>query len=73
MFSEDFGFGSVTIRVFRGVQQVFEETVALPGTPDPDASVFAGVIGDRVELQFNDHESPECGGFAELIVTGNPL
>lgn len=69
-FSLNFGFGSVKISVFDTFEGklLYEKTVALPGTPDPDAIVFPDVIGNRVLLTFFQHESQDCGGFSELQV-----
>ena len=65
----NFGFGSVIIRVRDANGQIdFEQTVPLPGTPDPDAVVQPGVRGRSVELVFSGGETPDCGGFAELEV-----
>ena len=71
-FREDFGFDSVTIRVFNDANDVvFEGSEELPGTPDPDVTMMPmGVMGSRVLLEFLGHESEECGGFSELTVLG---
>jgi hypothetical protein len=64
-----FGFESVTIQVLDGSNDVdFEQTVVLPGTPDPTVEVRPGVKGRTVRLIFRGHEDPTCGGFAELVV-----
>jgi hypothetical protein len=64
-----FGFGQVVVAVLDGAgNTVFEETVALPGTPDPTISVRPNVRGTTVRLTFTGHEDATCGGFAELIV-----
>ncbi len=64
-----FGFDSVTIQVYDALDQlVFEEKRSLGGTPDPDVTVKPGVVGQTVQLIFFGHESPDCGGFAELQV-----
>ena len=70
-FRRNFGFESVTIRVLDDSGQVdFEQTVSLPGTPDPDAVVQPGVRGHIIELEFSGSEAikKDCGGFAELKV-----
>jgi hypothetical protein len=67
-FPTGFGFGQVIVRVLRAGSVVFEQTVGLPGTPDPDVIVSPNVVGDTVALQFLQPESPDCGGFAELRV-----
>lgn len=64
-----FGFGQVVVAVLDAAgNQVFEEVVALPGTPDPTISVRPNVSGTTVQLTFTGHEDATCGGFAELIV-----
>jgi hypothetical protein len=66
-----FGFEQVTVRLFDDADAVvFEQVLSLAGTPDPNVSVAPGIEGRRVELFFEQAESPDCGGFAELIVTG---
>ena len=68
-FRRNFGFANVIIRVLdTGGQVDFEQTVALPGTPDPDAVVQPGVRGRTVQLVFSGGEAPDCGGFSELEV-----
>ncbi|MDQ1492348.1 MAG: hypothetical protein QOJ23_4862 [Actinomycetota bacterium] len=69
-FPTGFGFGQVIVRVLRAGSVVFQQTVGLPGTPDPDVTVFPNVAGDTVALQFLQPEAPDCGGFAELRVKG---
>ncbi|OGO33966.1 MAG: hypothetical protein A2Z16_15915 [Chloroflexi bacterium RBG_16_54_18] len=64
-----FGFGLVTIQVLDASGTVvYEETAELPGTPDPDVTFKPGVTGREVVLTFTGHESPDCGGFAELQI-----
>jgi hypothetical protein len=68
-FRTGFGFGSVTVQVLDAADNVvFEETVALDGTPDPDVVVRPGVVGRTVVLSFAGHEDPGCGGFSELQI-----
>ena len=68
-FRRNFGYAAVTIRVLDDGGNVdFEQTVQLPGTPDPDAFVQPGVRGRSVQLVFSGGEAPDCGGFAELEV-----
>jgi hypothetical protein len=71
-FPTGFGFGNVTIRVVDASgNTAFEESVALGGTPDPDVTVTpGGVTGKAIVLEFSGHEAPDCGGFAELRVSG---
>lgn len=70
-FRTDFGFESVTVRVFDASDNlVFEEARGLPGTPDPDTTVEVGTVGSRVVLALSDHEDDTCGGFSELQVLG---
>jgi hypothetical protein len=64
-----FGFESVTITVLDedgGID--FTQTVDLSGTPDPTVEVRPGVTDRFVNLIFNGHEDPGCGGFSELEV-----
>jgi hypothetical protein len=71
-FRRNFGFRSLTVRVLDangGV--VFTEDRDLPGTPDPDVVVTPNTRGRTVEVVFNGHESPACGGIAELTVTAS--
>jgi len=68
-FRTGFGFGSVTVQVLDVDDNVvFEQTVALDGTPDPDVAVSPGVIGRSVVLTFTGHEDATCGGFSELEI-----
>jgi serine/threonine-protein kinase len=68
-FRTGFGFGFVTVQVLDSAGVVvFEESVSLPGTPDPHVTVNPGVVGRAVHLIFTGHEAPDCGGFAELQV-----
>ena len=68
-FRRNYGYASVTIRVLDDAGKVdFEQSVPLPGTPDPDAFVQPGVRGRSVQLVFSGGEAPDCGGFAELEV-----
>ncbi len=70
-FRTDFGFESVTVRVFDSLDNLtFEETRGLPGTPDPTTTVEIGEVGNRIVLALFDHEDEGCGGFAELQVVG---
>jgi hypothetical protein len=71
-FREDFGFGSVTVKVLdRETELVFQQTWPLDGTPDPEVTVATGgVMGSRVVLEFTGHENNDCGGFSELEVLG---
>jgi hypothetical protein len=68
-FRRNFGFDEVSVAVLDASGQVvFESTVPLPGTPDPDVSVRPGARGATVSLTFKGHEAPDCGGFSELQV-----
>ena len=71
-FRTGFGFEGVTITVFDGETQTYSEPFGLGGTPDPDVTARPGVVGTRIVLDFTGGESAECGGFAELIVSGSP-
>jgi hypothetical protein len=64
-----FGFDSVTVQILDAAGVVvYEETVRLPGTPDPDVNLKLGVVGRSVLLSFSGHEDPTCGGFSELEI-----
>jgi hypothetical protein len=64
-----FGFDSVNVAVNNSSgTAVFNGYAGLPGSPDPDTSFKMNVLGRVVVLTFNGHESPDCGGFAELRV-----
>jgi hypothetical protein len=68
-FRSGFGFGSATIQVLDADNNVvFEETLDLEGTPDPDVVVHPGVVGRAIVLSLTGHEDPTCGGFSELQI-----
>jgi hypothetical protein len=69
-FRTNYGFARVTVEVVddAGVPRS-SESRELPGTPDPTVSVMPNSGGRGVRLVFDGHESDDCGGFAELIVT----
>lgn len=68
-FPTDFGFGRVTVRVRNAAGDVvYEESVPLPGTPDPTLVLHPNVMGKVVELLYSGHESPDCGGMSELRI-----
>jgi len=71
-FRSGFGFTAVTVRVLGSTGTVdFEQRVELPGTPDPNIAVSPNVFGQTVQLLFEGHEDPSCGGFGELVVTAS--
>ena len=68
-FRTNYGFGQVKVQVFNAADNlVYEETVQLDGTPDPDVHVEPNVVGQWILLTFTGGEAPDCGGFAELFV-----
>lgn len=68
-FRTNYGFGLVKVQVFNAADNlVYEETVQLDGTPDPDVHVEPNVLGQWILLTFTGGEAPDCGGFAELFV-----
>ncbi|MEM6992095.1 MAG: hypothetical protein AAF721_16410, partial [Myxococcota bacterium] len=71
-FHIGFGFESVTVEVLDTANEVvFSEEYSMVGSPDALVAVDAGgVLGHRVRLSFEGHESQECGGFSELRVEG---
>lgn len=69
-FRTNFGFGTVLVQVLDAAGAVvFEQSLALDGTPDPDVTVTPNVVGRVVVLTFSGHEDPTCGGFGELQIT----
>lgn len=76
-FHEGFGFESAsfesaTIEILdQAGDVVFEEELDLSGTPDPDIVLnTGGALGNQVRIRFREHESEDCGGFAELTIDG---
>ena len=71
-FQQGFGFETVVVEVFDTAgDAVYSETHDLGGTPDPELEIaLDGILAHRVLLSFSGHESPDCGGFSELIVQG---
>ncbi len=68
-FRTNYGFETVTIQVFDAADNlVFQDTISLDGTPDPDVLVEPNVVGQWILLTFSGGEAPDCGGFAELYV-----
>ena len=69
-FRTGFGFSAVTVQVLdSGGNVLFEERLDLGGSPDPAVSARPNVFGQTVQLLFEGHEDPACGGFGELVVT----
>ena len=69
-FPTNYGFGSMTVQVLDaagGVQ--YSRVLDLEGTPDPGVNLEFDAYGVKLRLLFTGHESPDCGGFAELAVT----
>ena len=71
-FQQGFGFETVVVEVFdTSGDAVYTETHDLGGTPDPELEIpLDGVPAHRVLLSFSGHESPDCGGFSELVIQG---
>ena len=68
-FRTGYGFESAIIQVYNAQDQlVYEETVSLAGTPDPDIHITPNVVGQWIWFVFSGSEAPDCGGFAELKV-----
>jgi hypothetical protein len=68
-FRKNFGFGTVVVQVLDAADNVvFEETVNLAGTPDPDVEVHPQRVGRSVVLILSGHEDRTCGGFSELRI-----
>lgn len=71
-FREGFGFEAATVEIVdQSGSVVFEEDLDLSGTPDPDIVLdTGGALGNQVRIRFREHESEDCGGFAELAIDG---
>jgi len=69
-FREGFGFESATLEVIDSAgTTTFSQEIDLAGTPDPDITVEpGGAQGNQVRLRMREHESEDCGGFAELVI-----
>ena len=67
---KSFGFGHVDVVLLQAQTVVFTQGFDLPGTPDPTITVNPNVAATTIELTFTGHESLDCGGFAELQVSG---
>jgi hypothetical protein len=68
----NFGFEFVSIQLLNAAGQVvFEDRAGLGGTPDPDVTFNPNVKASTIVLSFSGHESPERGGFSELLVMAN--
>ena len=68
-FRSGYGFESVLIQVYDAQDQlVYEETVSLAGTPDPDIQITPNVVGQWIWIIFSGSEAQDRGGFAELKV-----
>lgn len=68
-FRTNYGFGNVTVQLYNAQDVlVFEETVSLEGTPDPDVRVYPNGVGQWVRLVFTGSEAIDCGGFGELKI-----
>ncbi len=68
-FRTGYGFGEVLVQVYDAADNlVFEESVNLDGTPDPDVHVEPNVVGQWIWLVFTGSEALDCGGFGELKV-----
>jgi uncharacterized protein DUF6777 len=67
-FRSGFGFGSATIEVLNSFGgTVFTQEVSFPNG-DPNTNVSLNALGKVVRITFHHHQSPDCGGFAELHV-----
>lgn len=68
-FRTGYGFESVIIQVYNAKDElVYEETVSLAGTPDPDIQITPNVVGQWIWLTFSGNEARDRGGFSELQV-----
>ncbi|MFN8383530.1 MAG: protein kinase [Anaerolineales bacterium] len=68
-FRTGYGFEWATVQVYTAQDKlVFEESVSLAGTPDPDILVTPNVVGQWVRFVFTGSEAPDCGGFGELKI-----
>ncbi|MCR9159700.1 MAG: hypothetical protein ACE37F_05075 [Nannocystaceae bacterium] len=71
-FHQGFGFESATVEIVDSSgDTVYAQDVDLSGSPDPDIVLEpGGVLGNQVILRLRQHESEDCGGFAELAIDG---
>ncbi len=70
MYRTDYGFGSMTVQILDAADGVqASDSRMLAGTPDPEQHIDIQGYGRTVRLLFTGHESPDCGGFSELVVT----
>jgi hypothetical protein len=71
-YHEGFGFEGLTLTLFdTSGAEVLRKDFDLQGTPDPTITLDAeGIMAHRILLELHDHESIDCGGFAELEITG---
>lgn len=68
-FRTGYGFEWATVQVYDAADNlVFEESVRLAGTPDPDIRVTPNVVGQWIRFVFTGSEAQDCGGFGELKV-----
>ncbi len=68
-FRTGYGFGAVTVQLYNSQDiLVFEETVSLDGTPDPDIRVTPNAVGQWIRFIFTGSEALDCGGFGELKI-----
>jgi hypothetical protein len=69
-YRNDFGFGSMTVQILDAADGIqASDTRTLDGTPDPEQHLDIQGYGRTVRLLFTGHESTDCGGFSELVVT----
>jgi len=64
-FQSGFGFGSVTIEILDNGSPVFSSNGGGDGW-----QWLPNVVGNEVRLTFSGHQSPDCGGFSELVIKG---
>ncbi|MBE0672135.1 MAG: protein kinase [Anaerolineales bacterium] len=68
-FRTGYGFEWALVQVYDSQDNlVFEETVNLAGTPDPDTHLTPNVVGQWVRFVFSGSEALDCGGFGELKI-----
>ena len=65
-----FGFGHVEVVLFQGQTEVFTGQATCRARPIRRSACNPNVVATSIELTFTGHESQDCGGFAELQVSG---
>jgi len=71
---KNFGYQETEVQVLNSSGAVvFDKTYPGPGNSTPDIHSTPNVVGQTVRLILKNRESPDCGGFSELIVDAVPV